>query len=93
MSFMATALLLAWVAIVLLALSVAGLMRQVHLLLTERSADGTAAPAPTGPRMLPADLRRSFVLKHGRDRRGENDSNQECPDHLIGPLLWPLRRF
>jgi hypothetical protein len=55
-SFMATALLLAWVAIVLLALSVAGLMRQMHLLLTERSAEGTAAPAPTGPRMLPADL-------------------------------------
>jgi hypothetical protein len=50
---MATALVLAWVAIVLLALSVAGLMRQVHLLLTERAAERTPAP----DRMtLPADL-------------------------------------
>lgn len=56
MSFMATALLLAWVAIVLLALAVAGLMRQVHLLLTERSVEGTAVSAPPGPRLLPADL-------------------------------------
>lgn len=56
MSFMATALLLAWVAIVLLALAVAGLMRQVHLLLTERSADGTPAAGPPAARTLPADL-------------------------------------
>jgi hypothetical protein len=55
-SFMATAMVLAWVAIILLTLSVAGLMRQVHLLLTERAADGSAAPADLGARMLPVDL-------------------------------------
>jgi hypothetical protein len=53
---MATALLLAWVAIVLLALSVAGLMRQVHLLLTERTAEGTPAAGTPVPRTLPPDL-------------------------------------
>jgi hypothetical protein len=53
---MATALVLAWVAIVLLALSVAGLMRQVHLLLTERTADRAAATDRPEPRVLPADL-------------------------------------
>ena len=56
MSFMATALVLAWVAIIVLALSVAGLMRQVHLLLTERSAEGSAASSHAGPPSLPADL-------------------------------------
>jgi hypothetical protein len=55
-SFMATALVLAWVAIILLALSVAGLMRQVHLLLTERTADRTPASDQMPPRMLPVDL-------------------------------------
>ena len=55
MSLMATALVLAWVAIVLLTLAVAGLMRQVHLLLTERAADGAPASMQP-PRTLPADL-------------------------------------
>jgi hypothetical protein len=55
-SFMATALVLAWVAIVLLALSVAGLMRQVHMLLTERTADGAPALDRGSLRTLPADL-------------------------------------
>jgi hypothetical protein len=53
---MATALVLAWVAIILLALSVAGLMRQVHLLLTERAAEGAASPAYPGVPTLPAEL-------------------------------------
>jgi len=55
-SFMATALVLAWVAIILLTLSVAGLMRQVHLLLTERAAEGAPAPAYPGVPTVPADL-------------------------------------
>jgi hypothetical protein len=33
-----------------------------------------------------ADLRR-------RHRRGENNSGQECANHCIGPLLWPLPGF
>lgn len=53
MSLMGTALVLAWVAIVLLALSVAGLMRQVHLLLTERAAE--REPVSGGSRQ-PVDL-------------------------------------
>lgn len=56
MSLMATALVLAWVAIALLTLSVAGLMRQVHLLLTERAADGTPVPAAERAPALPAGL-------------------------------------
>jgi hypothetical protein len=55
MSLMATALVLAWAAIVLLTLAVAGLMRQVHLLLTERTDGAPAARAPAA-RALPADL-------------------------------------
>jgi hypothetical protein len=55
-SFMATAMVLAWVAIILLTLSVAGLMRQVHMLLTERAADGDATPTDVGSRMLPVEL-------------------------------------
>ena len=49
MSLIGTALILAWVAIVLLALSVAGLMRQVHLLLLrdEVSARPVASPPPS----------------------------------------------
>jgi hypothetical protein len=53
---MGTALVLAWVAIVLLTLSVAGLMRQVHLLLTERAAEREPASNGSGPRSLPVTL-------------------------------------
>lgn len=56
MSLMATALVLAWVAIVLLTLSVAGLMRQVHMLLTERSAEADAARTTARSPALPAGL-------------------------------------
>ena len=56
MSLMATALVLAWVAILLLTLAVAGLMRQVHLLLTERAADGAPVPERPGAPQLPAEL-------------------------------------
>ncbi len=62
MSLMGTMLVLAWVAIVLLTLAVAGLMRQVHLLLTERAADGTPASREPTARALPAGL-----ITPGRD--------------------------
>jgi hypothetical protein len=55
-SFMATAMVLAWVAIILLTLAVAGLLRQVHLLLTERAAEGTAVPVRPGAPALPVEL-------------------------------------
>jgi hypothetical protein len=48
MSFYATALLLAWVAIVLLGLTVSGLVRQVHALQSPRRPEGLEADLPTG---------------------------------------------
>jgi hypothetical protein len=53
MSFEASALVLAWVAIVLLALGLAGLLRQVQLLSRGRVAEG--APG-TAPAHTPRDL-------------------------------------
>jgi hypothetical protein len=48
MSFYATALLLAWVAIVLLGLTVSGLVRQVHALQSPRRPEGPEVELPTG---------------------------------------------
>lgn len=54
MSFLESAVVLAWVAIVVLALGLAGLLRQVGVLSRSRlgaaGSDGTASPAGSGPR-------------------------------------------
>jgi hypothetical protein len=50
MSFYGSALLLAWVAIVLLGLTVAGLVRQVHALQSGHQPERLEADLPTGTR-------------------------------------------
>jgi hypothetical protein len=67
MSFYGSALLLAWVAIVLLGLTVSGLVRQVHALQSPRRPEGLEADLPTGTQAptidgLAWDRQRSNVL-------------------------------
>ena len=52
MSFTTSALVLAWVAIVLLALGLAGLLRQVALLTRQLETGASAAPGPAGGPLL-----------------------------------------
>lgn len=77
MTFTASALLLAWVAIVLLALGLAGLLRQVSVL-TRQLESGTA---PTGP----------GALARGTGGRGARTTRElvgfRLPDEVAGQLL------
>jgi hypothetical protein len=67
MTFYGSALLLAWVAIVLLGLTVSGLVRQVHALQSPHRPEGLEADLPAGARApaidgLAWDRRRTNVL-------------------------------
>lgn len=89
MSFETTALLVTWVAIVLLALVVAGLVRQVHhLTRAPRTPDvglTTGMPAPDLDRLAPEPGRPTLLLFLGAECPACHDVFEEALGQTEGP--------
>lgn len=94
MTFETTALLVTWVALVLLALVVAGLVRQVHHLTQgPRTPDvglATGMPAPGLDRLAPEPGRPTLLLFLGADCPACRDVLQEALDLVDTPPIRAL---